>query len=122
MTKFDIKIDVPKNRCITVLSGFIQEDEAKQIVDKYIAELSKLKPGFDVIADISGAKPATAKAAEEIRRIQTYFVEHGVNRVIRITGDAVLTQMQLDRVAKEVGFAANTATSVEEAARILDGK
>jgi hypothetical protein len=120
--KIDIRADVARNRLYLVLIGFFQDDEVKTASDKCIAEASKLKPGFDVINDISQFKPASPKGAEEIKRAQLFIKQHGVKRVIRIVGDAVITQAQFSRQEKEVGYNADTAATLAEAEKILDGK
>ena len=42
------------------------------------AELQKLKPGFDVINDISSFKPASAQVTEKIVGVQRLVKESGV--------------------------------------------
>jgi hypothetical protein len=120
--KVDIHADIAKNRLYLVLDGFFQDDEIPKAADKCISEASKLKPGFDVINDISNFKPASPKGAEEIKRAQIYVKQNGVRRVIRVVGEAVLAQAQFDRQSKGSGLAADTAATVADAERILDGK
>jgi hypothetical protein len=120
--KVDIRANVAKNRLYMSFAGFFQDDEIKQIVDKIMAETLKLKPGFDAVVDISNAKPATPQGVEEIKKVQAFSLQHGVKRSIRVVGEAVLAQSQLDRGAKNTGLDAGLASSIEEADRILDGK
>ena len=120
--KIDIRADVAKNRLYLVLIGFFQDDEVKVASDKCIAEATKLKAGFDVINDISQFKPASPKGADEIKRAQLFVKQHGVKRVIRIVGDAVITQAQFSRQEKEAGYNADTAATLADAEKILDGK
>jgi hypothetical protein len=105
-----------------VLSGFFQDAEMGPIADKCIAETQKLKAGFDVINDISEFKPATPKGADEIKRAQLFVKQFGVRKVIRVVGEAVLTQAQFDRQSKSAGYAADTAPTVAAAEKMLDGK
>jgi hypothetical protein len=119
----EIKIDIAKNRCIMSPSGSLPDDQVKQVIDRVIAELSKLKPGFDMVVDIRHAKVATPKVSEEMKRITVFCLENKCRRVIRVVGDSVITQMQLDRHGKEIGLGSGgTAASLEEAERILDTK
>jgi len=122
--KIDIRSNVGKNRLYMSFSGFFQDDEVRQIVENIKSEVLKLKPGYDVVVDISGAKPATQEGLQEIMKIQTFNLQHGLRKSVRISGDAVLAQSQLDRGAKGTGMDGNTlvASSIEEADRILDGK
>ncbi|MGA2368708.1 MAG: hypothetical protein ABSF74_09110 [Dehalococcoidia bacterium] len=86
----------------------------KEAADKTIVEVKKLKPGFDIINDISECKPATIKGIEEIKRAQLVIKEGGVRRVIRIVGHSV-TEGQFARKSQEAGYEADTAPSIAEA-------
>ncbi len=120
--KVDIRADLAKNRLYIVLDGFFQDDELAKVADTCVSEATKLKPGFDVINDISNFKPATPKGADEIKRAQLFVKEHGVRRVIRVVGEAVLAQAQFDRQSKIAGYAADAAPTLAAAEKILDGK
>jgi hypothetical protein len=123
--KVEIRSDIAKNRLIIVLSGFITDGEAKVAADKAIAETAKLRSGFDVINDSSNFKPASANGAQEIFRAVNHMKQIGIGHAMRISGDAVITDSQLTRISKEAGFdqgLRQTAGSVAEAERILDGK
>ena len=118
----DVRADVSKNRLYIVLSGFFPDEEMGGVADRVISEASKLKPGFDVINDVSNFKPTSPRGADEIKRGQTFLQQHGLRRLIRVSGDAVLAAAQFDRQAKASGYTADTAVTVAEAERMLDGK
>jgi hypothetical protein len=119
--KMDIRADVTKNRLYLILSGFFEDPEMTAVADKCIAEVKKLKPGFDIINDISQCKSASDKGIMELLRAQTFIKQSGVNKVVRITGD-IITQAQFNRQAKEAGYSAETAASIAEAEKILSAK
>ena len=116
----DIRADVAKNRLYIVLGGFFKDDEVKAAADKCIAEVKKLKPGFVVINDIREFKPASPAGADEIKRAQIFVKQSGGAKIIRVVGEAVLSQAQFERQAKEAGVASDTAASVAEAEKLLD--
>jgi hypothetical protein len=118
----DIRADLARNRLYIVLDGFFQDDELTKAADTCISEGAKLKQGFDIINDISNFKPASPKGAEEIKRAGIYVKQNGVRRVIRVVGEAVLAQAQFDRQAKGAGYNADTAATIADAERMLDGK
>jgi hypothetical protein len=120
MGKVEVRTDVFKNRLYVMLEGFFSTEEMKKQVDNLVQEVKKLKPGFDVINDISRFKPTTPQGAEEMTRAQQSLQAAGVGRIIRIVESASLSEMQFTRTAKEAGYAAETATSVEEAEKMLD--
>ena len=84
------------------------------------AELQKLKPGFDVINDISSFKPASAQVTEKIVGVQRLVKESGVRRVIRVVGQGGLAATQLARTGKEAGYGADTVATGEDAEKALD--
>lgn len=117
--KIDIRADVSKNRLYIVLGGFFQDEEVRVASDKCITEAGKLSRGFGVVNDISEFKPATPKGAEEIKRAQLFVKENGVGRVIRVVGQASLTQSQFERQSKDAGYQAEVAATVADAEKML---
>jgi len=132
---FDIRADKEKNRIILKLSGFLQQEELKRATDEFIEKVKTLQPGFDIINDISEFKPASQEGAAEIKRAQAFIKEHGFGHVIRVIpgrpdplnseettahGTALLGKAQFRRTAREVGYQAGEASSIEEAEAMLD--
>ncbi len=111
-----------KNRLYMQLKGFMEDDEMHTAAEVLIAEVKKLKPGFDVINDISECKPTTQQGSMEIARCQKYVVEHGVRHVMRVLGTNAITRMQFSRTSKNAGSEAVTeeVISFEEAEKRLD--
>jgi len=121
--KVDVHANAAKNRLYMALEGFFSDEEAKEIADKGISEVSKLKTGFDIVNDIRGFKPTSPKGADEIKRGLVFCKQQGLRHVIRVVDEsAVIGQGQFARQAKEIGQNSETATSVEEADRILDAR
>jgi hypothetical protein len=103
------------------MAGFMTDDDAVRVADAIIAEIQKLKPGFAVINDIRELKPTGPVASEHMRRAQKASVKHGSDRVIRVVGDQVVTQMQWNRTLKTVqASGAEIAATVDEAERMLE--
>jgi hypothetical protein len=121
--KIDVRANVAKNRLYMALDGFFSDEEAKQTADKGIAEASKLKAGFDIVNDIRGFKPTSPNGAAEIKRALIFCKQQGLRHVIRVVDQAaVIGEVQFSRQSKDVGLAVDTATSVEEADKILDAR
>lgn len=121
MGKFETRIDVSKNRMILKMDGFFSDEELKKCVDEIFGEIEKLRPGFDIINDITGFKPASPKGAKEMLRAQSVIKEKGMGKIIRVVGSSVLGKKQFDRNAKQVGYSAETAPSIEAAEKMLGG-
>jgi hypothetical protein len=112
--------DLKKNRLYIVLKGLITDVMAKEAADMVITEAYKLSPGFSVINDCSELEPGNPAGAREIQRAQVGLGYCGVRRVIRVLHPAnEIINKQFENTAKEYPFA-NTASSVEEAEKILD--
>ncbi len=122
MGKYWSRADVNKNRLYVVLQGFIQGDEAKEAADIAIAEAKKLRPGFDVINDISTVKATSEQGVMELLRCQTFLKERGVGRVIRVVPEVTVGSMQIARTSKQAGYEADTARTIEEAEEMLGDK
>ncbi|MGD0856285.1 MAG: hypothetical protein ABSA18_10830 [Dehalococcoidia bacterium] len=120
--KVEIRADIVKNRLYMHIQGFFPDDEARKIADIGIAEASKLKPGFDIVNNITGFKPTSPKGAEEIKRALIFVKQHGARRIIRVTGEAVISEAQFSRQSKDLNMHVDTASTVADADRILDGK
>ncbi len=120
MQKLEVRADIAKNRLYMIVGGFFTDEEMVKAVDQVIEGIKKLKPGFDIINDISEFRPATPQGAEEMKRAQLFAKSAGVGRVIRIVKSAVLGQMQFTRKSKEAGYAGETAASIREAEEMLD--
>jgi hypothetical protein len=85
-----------------------------------IAELSKLRAGFDVISDVSGLSSLPSRCLPHLDRLTSSLVENRVGRVVRVCGPLPEVILTLERQARAKGYAAHLATSVEEAEALLD--
>ncbi len=123
MGKYSIYANVPKNRLYLTLHGFLSDGELHTAYDQTIAEIKKLRPGFTIINDISGFKPATPLGAEDIQRAQVFAKEHGAKRIIRVVGKdkvaSAIATMQFSRTSRTAGVEADIVATVEEAERLL---
>jgi hypothetical protein len=119
---YDVHADVVRNRLYVVLDGFFSDEEAKEVTDLVIGEIDKLRPGFDVINDISKFKPLTPAGVQEIARAQRFTEAKGVRRIVRISSESVIGGMQFERVSHKSydHSQANFASSVEEAEHMLE--
>ncbi|MHB8104110.1 MAG: hypothetical protein ACYDG5_01030 [Dehalococcoidales bacterium] len=117
---YTIKADVKKNRLYVTLVGFFQHELMKECTDKTIEEVKKLKPGFDVITDLSQFKPVGQDTLDEVARGQAFFKKSGIRHGIRVEGQSKLTSGQFNRAGKTVDYNPDIVASVEEAEKLLD--
>jgi hypothetical protein len=116
---FRVTSDPAKNRLCIVLSGHLDDAEREEAARTIREEAGKLTPGSDLINDISELRPTSAEGLKQLAEVQSFLRDHGLRRVIRIAGIA-LTEIQLERTGREVGYISLSAESVEAAERILD--
>ena len=119
---YEFKIDREKNRLYITMEGFFQPEEMKRCADETIKAVNQMKPGYDVITDISRFSPVGKVAHQEISRVQEYFGKSGIRHGVRVTGNKALIEMQFQRLGKEVGYNPTEFTTVEEAERFLDSQ
>jgi hypothetical protein len=123
MEKYNIYANVSKNRLYLILHGFFTDDEVHKSITRTIAEIKKLRPGFDIINDISDFKPATPVGAEDIKQAQLFAKEHGAKRIIRVLGKdkiaSTISAMQFSRTSRIAGYEADMVATVEEAEKLL---
>ena len=119
---YTIRADVLKNRLYVTFSGFFEYKEMKDCTDKTIVESKKLKPGYDVITDISQFKAVNQETLAEVKRAQAYFKASGIRHAIRVTGTATLTNLQFSRVGKTIDYVPTNVATVADAEKFLDAQ
>ncbi len=111
-----------KNRIYLRLDGFLSDQEVHEVVEKQIAAIKTMKPGFDVINDISNFKPASPDGAKEIERMLKFSDEYGTRYVMRIIGPNYIARMQFNRlhISTNSKYITEEVASREAAEKRLD--
>jgi hypothetical protein len=117
---YSIRADVLKNRLYVKFNGFFEFKEMKECTDKTIIESKKLKPGFDVITDISQFKAVGQETLAEVKRAQAYLKQSGVRHAIRIAGNSAVANSQFSRVGKTTAYAPETVATLADAEKYLN--
>jgi hypothetical protein len=115
-----IRVDPEKNRLYITLEGFSTIEQVKAAERELREAANNLKPGFDLVNDISNYKPGTSEIVVLFRQIQEMLKNAGMGRVIRVVKKYTITDLQFVRTAKDTGYNAVNVSSVEEADAILD--
>lgn len=118
---FEVQALVGKNRLVVRIWGEIDDAEARQVGDAAVKAIERLRPGFDVMSDLTGLAPVTPEGLAQLRRIIEVAQARGVRRVVRVVGRSVDAALQFERISRELGHEAYLAFSLEEAERLLDG-
>jgi hypothetical protein len=120
--KVDMHADVGKNRLYIRIEGQLEESQAPSFADAFIREMDRMRPGFDLVSDLSQAEPLGPVGVAQFRRIVEAANERKIGRVVRIVGRAAQTALQFARHSKEYfQYEPYLAFSREEAERLLDG-
>ncbi|TKB25274.1 PilZ domain-containing protein [Desulfopila sp. IMCC35006] len=81
-----IKADIKQNRLYITLSGHI----TKNIIDKVYTEIRfcvvDLKPGFDVITDLSQCTIGNLNGISTVRKIMDYLIANQAGQIVRVIG------------------------------------
>lgn len=120
---YQSRTDIEKNRLYVTLKGRIASEESRQAANQVMTDLKRLKPGFDVITDISEFEPATQKEVDMLIEVHRVLIEKGVQRIARVIGSelkATVGKIQFERASKLTKVVAQNFNSVEDADRYLD--
>jgi hypothetical protein len=112
--------DLAKNRLYLRLEGLAEDDEVKRTADAVIAAMQEMRRGFTVVTDITDFRPVTQAGVEQLRRISEEGLRLGMQATARVVGKSLMVSQQFSRVDRDAGYVTYTASSREEADRLLD--
>jgi len=116
-----IRIDTIRNRLYVTLVGYFSLEEIKKCGDETIEATNQLRPGYDVVTDITQYKAGPPEVAKDIERVQAHFRKSGARLGVRIVGGNVLSGMQFRRAGTHVGYRSVNVINLEEAEKLLNG-
>lgn len=117
---YDIRVDTVKNRLYVTLTGFFALDEIKKCGNETIEATKRLRPGYDVVTDITQFKVGTPEVAEDIKRVQHHFSVSGVRQGVRIVGRNPIAKIQFRRTGSEVAYNSTDVATPADAEALLD--
>lgn len=118
---FEVEARVGKNRLLVRIWGDVDDAEALRIGDAAVSAMERLRPGFDMVSDMSGLRHVPPQAMAQLRRIVEAARARGFRRVVRVVGRSVEAAVVFERTSRAIGHEAHLAFSLEEAERLLDG-
>lgn len=116
---FTIRVDTAKNRLYVTLAGFFTLEEMKRCGDDTIKATAKLRPGYDVVTDITQFKAGPPEVAEDIERVQAHFRKSGARQGVRIVGSNVISGLQFRRTGAHAEYNSVNVPSLEAAEEFL---
>lgn len=116
---FQVAANPEKNRLYVTLGGHLEPSERQEVAKAFMAAMKDLRPGFDIVNDMSGLLPTDTDGLKELVRAQAAAKIKGVRSVIRIV-KIPLVRLQFERIAQEIGWVFELAGSLEAAEARLD--
>jgi hypothetical protein len=95
LSKTKVKTDIRKNRLYITLPTSVNTKELEKIYSDIRFGIADLKPGFDVITDLSKCSVGHLSAVPLLWKISSYLTAHQVGRVVRVVGNMGLILKQL---------------------------
>ncbi len=122
MGSFDCRTDRAKNRLYIKLGGFFKGSDVEPALAKLAAALDEVRPGFDVVTDLSEFVPGSPAATDALRRGGEMVKACGRRNGVRITGGLITGLLQFKRLLRGVfeEESVRYAKSLAEADAILD--
>jgi hypothetical protein len=117
---YTVKMDPLRNRLYVTMSGHMLPREMKDCTDRTISAARKLKPGYDVITDISRCQVLTHETLAEVKRAQEYLARFSAGHSLRVRGGAILTSIQFANAGKSMSYLPCTVATIADAERYLD--
>ncbi len=111
-----IKADIKKNRLYITLSGHI----TKNIIDKVYTEIRfcvvDLKPGFDVVTDLSQCIIGNLNGISTVRKIMDYLVANQAGQIVRVIGKkSLFFKQSLMFATRFQGYSVTYVATIQEA-------
>ncbi len=113
----NIRADLKNNLLLLELSGHLTDHELRHSADFCIAEAKKLRRGYTIINDVSNMRPVSLAGEKEIIRVQSFVVNHGVGKIIRVVKKDEIRE-QFQSTENKAGYTAIQARSLKEAYEI----
>jgi ADP-heptose:LPS heptosyltransferase len=117
---FKVASDRSTNRLYITLWGILSKDEAKAAYANIVREVGKLKPGFDVINDISQLIKADWGGIKTLREIMAFLRNREVRAVIRVVGSSKNSLLQFAKATLGfLGYKPRFVPSLKEAEEVI---
>lgn len=118
----DTEVDVGKNRLFVRIEGRIDDIQAQSIADSIIKAMERLRPGFDMVTDLTQAEPLGPEGVAQFKRLLEAHRAKKAGRAVRIVGRSAQVALQFARTSKELQHEPYLCFSRAEAERWLDGE
>ena len=117
---YEIYVDTEKNRYYYTLFGYWSSvDLIPDNLEDLKNAISRLKPGFDCLADLRTMKPPPEEVASHHMKAQKLVKDKGLSRIAEVY-DQKIVKFMADRYSRESKANTKTFSSLSEAEEWLD--
>jgi len=117
---YAIRVNTVRNRLYVTLVGYFSFEEIKKCGDETIEATKQLRPGYDVVTDITQYKAGSPEVAKDIERVQAHFRKSGARQGVRIVGGNTVSGMQFRRTGTNAEYNSINVPNLEEAEKLLN--
>ncbi len=111
-----VVVDTEKNRLTITLGATISKKEIERMYSDIAVCVSELRPGFDVVTDLSHCKIGHLSGLPTFRKIMDLLLEKKVGKVVRVVGKAKLIFNQVSRITEHMqGYRPVYVATLQEA-------
>jgi hypothetical protein len=119
----NFRVDNDKNRLYLSFIGVINLKNAEEVKALLKEQVETLKPGFDVISDLSQADIGYVSALPVLKEIMAVLAGKKVGTVVRVVGQGSMIHQQLTNVAAQSDhYTPQYVATLAEAEELLDSQ
>lgn len=121
MQKATVKADIKKNRLYFTIEGRLTKKKLDSLYTDVRFCVADLKPGFDVITDLTKCSFSSLGGLPTFIKIAHYLITNEVGYVVRVVEDGHLIFRQIINFAEKFqGYDTITVSTIEEAEETLE--
>lgn len=116
MEKLRVVADIKKNRLYFTVTGKVTKRGLEKLYTDVRFCIADLKPGFDVISDLSGCTLAALNGIPTFRKIMNYLITNGVGEMVRVIHkNQFIFRQMINLASRSQGVKPISVTTLEEA-------
>ncbi len=120
-SKAKVVTDIKKTRLYIFFGSTVTRKDVERIYTDVRFGVADLKPGFDVVNDLSLARLGHLSGAPTFKKISVYLSDNKVNRVVRVMGKSSILFKQITKLSAAIsGYKPENVTTMEEAEKLLE--
>ncbi len=116
-----VRVDIPKNRIYCVIAGKITTKDITEFFTDIRFGVADLKPGFDVVTDLTQCNIGHLAVIPTFRKIMHYIASKEVREIVRVVDKKSIVFRQAMNVTAQIqGYKPVYVETLEEADELLD--